>query len=337
MEVSMEMEMEVSIEKYGYLKLPIDPKINLEQEILRLKKEKNAIILGHYYITPDLQDISDFIGDSLGLSQKAKNTDADVIVFIGVHFMAETAKILNPNKKVIIPDLNAGCSLAESAPADKFAAFKAEHPDHKVLSYINCSADIKALSDVICTSSNAESIVDSFDANQKLIFAPDKNLGNYINSKTGRDMVLWDGACMVHEKYSLEKILALKDQQTDAEFIAHPECEKPVLIVADFVGSTTALLKYSQKSDSKKFIVATESGILHQMQKNSPDKIFIPAPSIDSTCGCNDCSFMKLNTMEKLYLCLEHEQPELTLSDELTAKAKIPILRMLDISKKLNL
>lgn len=333
----MEMEMEVSIEKYGYLNLPIDPKINLEQEILRLKKEKNAIILGHYYITPDLQDISDFIGDSLGLSQKAKNTDADVIVFIGVHFMAETAKILNPNKKVIIPDLNAGCSLAESAPADKFAAFKAEHPDHKVLSYINCSADIKALSDVICTSSNAESIVDSFDANQKLIFAPDKNLGNYINSKTGRDMVLWDGACMVHEKYSLEKILALKDQQTDAEFIAHPECEKPVLIVADFVGSTTALLKYSQKSDSKKFIVATESGILHQMQKNSPDKIFIPAPSIDSTCGCNDCSFMKLNTMEKLYLCLEHEQPELTLSDELTAKAKIPILRMLDISKKLNL
>lgn len=333
----MEMEMEASIERYGYLNLPIDPKINLEQEILRLKKEKNAIILGHYYITPDLQDISDFIGDSLGLSQKAKNTDADVIVFIGVHFMAETAKILNPNKKVIIPDLNAGCSLAESAPADKFAAFKAEHPDHKVLSYINCSADIKALSDVICTSSNAESIVDSFDANQKLIFAPDKNLGNYINSKTGRDMVLWDGACMVHEKYSLEKILALKDQQTDAEFIAHPECEKPVLIVADFVGSTTALLKYSQKSDSKKFIVATESGILHQMQKNSPDKIFIPAPSIDSTCGCNDCSFMKLNTMEKLYLCLEHEQPELTLSEELIAKAKIPILRMLEISKKLNL
>ncbi len=333
----MEIEMEASIEKYGYLNLPIDPKINLEQEILRLKKEKNAIILGHFYITPDLQDISDFIGDSLGLSQKVEKTEADVIVFLGVHFMAETAKILNPGKKVIIPDLNAGCSLAESAPADKFAAFKAERPDHKVLSYINCSADIKALSDVICTSSNAESIVASFDANQKLIFAPDKNLGNYINSKTGRNMVLWDGACMVHEKYSLEKILALKDQHSDAEFIAHPECEKPVLIVADFVGSTTALLKYSQKSDSKKFIVATESGILHQMQKNSPDKIFIPAPSIDSTCGCNDCSFMKLNTMEKLYLCLEHEQPELTLSEELINKAKIPILRMLEISKKLNL
>lgn len=333
----MEMEMEASVERYGYLNLPIDPKINLEQEILRLKKEKNAIILGHYYITADLQDISDFIGDSLGLSQKVEKTEADIIVFLGVHFMAETAKILNPDKKVIIPDLNAGCSLAESAPADKFAAFKAEHPDHKVLSYINCSADIKALSDVICTSSNAESIVGSFDADEKLIFAPDKNLGNYINSKTGRDMVLWDGACMVHEKYSLEKILALKEQQADAEFIAHPECEKPLLIVADFVGSTTALLKYSQKSDSKKFIVATESGILHQMQKDSPDKIFIPAPSIDSTCGCNDCSFMKLNTMEKLYLCLEHEQPELTLSEELIAKAKIPILRMLEISKKLNL
>lgn len=333
----MEKEMEASLERNGYLNLPIDPKLNLVQEILRLKKEKNAIILGHFYITPDLQDISDFIGDSLGLSQKVQNTDADVIVFLGVHFMAETAKILNPNKKVIIPDLNAGCSLAESAPADKFAEFKAKHPDHKVLSYINCSADIKALSDVICTSSNAESIVDSFSADEKLIFAPDKNLGNYINSKTGRDMVLWDGACMVHEKYSLEKILALKDEHADAEFIAHPECEKPVLMVADFVGSTTALLKYSQKSDSKKFIVATESGILHQMQKDSPEKIFIPAPSIDSTCGCNDCSYMKLNTMEKLYLCLEHEQPELTLSDELIEKAKTPILRMLEISKKLNL
>ncbi|MCK5280779.1 MAG: quinolinate synthase NadA [Cyclobacteriaceae bacterium] len=333
----MEMEIEASIEKHGYLNLPIDTGINLEEEINRLKKEKNAIILGHFYITSDLQDISDFIGDSLGLSQKVEKTDADIIVFLGVHFMAETAKILNPAKKVLIPDLNAGCSLAESAPADKFAAFKADHPDHKVISYINCSADIKALSDVICTSSNAESIVNSFDTDEKLIFAPDKNLGNYINSQTGRNMVLWDGACMVHEKYSLEKILELKDQQPDAEFIAHPECEKPVLIVADFVGSTTALLKYSQKSDSRKFIVATESGILHQMQKGSPDKIFIPAPSVDSTCGCNDCSFMKLNTMEKLYLCLEHEQPELVLSEELMLKAKTPILRMLEISKKLNL
>lgn len=333
----MEMEKEFLIEEHGYLNLPIHPEIDLEKEIARLKKEKNAIILGHYYITPDLQDISDFIGDSLGLSQKVEKTDADIIVFLGVHFMAETAKILNPGKKVIIPDLKAGCSLAESAPADKFAAFKAEYPNHKVISYINCSAEIKALSDVICTSSNAESIVNSFDKNQKLIFAPDKNLGNYINSTTGRNMVLWDGACMVHEKYSLEKIIELKVQQPDAKFIAHPECENPVLIVADFVGSTTALLKYSKNSDSQKFIVATESGILHQMQKDSPDKIFIPAPSIDSTCGCNDCSFMKLNTMEKLYLCLEHEQPELVLSEELITKAKSPILKMLEISRKLNL
>jgi len=333
----MEMEKEILIEEHGYLNLPIHPELVLEKEIARLKKEKNAIILGHYYITPDLQDISDFIGDSLGLSQKVEKTEADIIVFLGVHFMAETAKILNPGKKVIIPDLKAGCSLAESAPADKFAAFKEEYPDHKVISYINCSAEIKALSDVICTSSNADSIVNSFDKNQKLIFAPDKNLGNYINSTTGRDMVLWDGACMVHEKYSLEKILKLKDLHPDAKFIAHPECENPVLIVADFVGSTTALLKYSKNNDSQKFIVATESGILHQMQKDSPDKIFIPAPSIDSTCGCNDCSFMKLNTMEKLYLCLEYEQPELVLSKELIAKAKSPILRMLDISRKLNL
>ncbi len=333
----MDLDTKATIEKHGYLNLPVDTNLNLQNEIQRLKKEKNAIILGHFYITPDLQDISDYIGDSLGLSQKVENTDADIIVFLGVHFMAETAKILNPDKKVLIPDMNAGCSLAESAPADKFAEFKALYPDHKVISYINCTADIKALSDVICTSSNAESIVNSFAKEEKLIFAPDKNLGNYINSKTGRNMVLWDGACMVHEKYSLEKILDLKQEHPDAEFIAHPECEKPVLLVADFIGSTTALLKYSQKNSSKKYIVATESGILHQMEKASPDKTFIPAPSVDSTCGCNDCSFMKLNTMEKLYLCLEHEEPELTLSDELISKAKQPILRMLEISKKLKL
>jgi len=333
----MEIEFAASLETKGYLDLPIDPNTNLEEEIRRLKNEKNAIILGHFYITPDLQDISDFIGDSLGLSQKVEKTEADIIVFLGVHFMAETAKILNPDKKVLIPDLKAGCSLADSAPADKFEAFKKKFPDHKVISYINCTAEIKALSDVICTSSNAESIVESFDKNEKLIFAPDKNLGNYINSKTGRDMLLWDGACMVHEQYSLEKILALKNEHPDAEFIAHPECEKPVLIVADFVGSTTALLKYSQKSNSKKFIVATESGILHQMRKDSPGKTFLPAPSIDATCGCNDCSFMKLNSMEKLYLCLEYEQPELLLDEVLIEKAKIPIMRMLDISKKLNL
>lgn len=333
----MKLDSNNIIAKEGYLKLPVDPGLNLEAEIRKLKEEKNAIILGHFYITSDLQEISDFIGDSLGLSQKVEKTDADIIVFLGVHFMAETAKILNPNKKVLIPDLNAGCSLAESAPADKFEAFKANYPDHKVISYINCTAEIKALSDVICTSSNAESIVKSFAPDEKLIFAPDKNLGNYINSKTGRSMVLWDGACMVHEKYSLEKILEMKDEHPDAEFIAHPECEKPVLLVADFIGSTTALLKYSQKSEAKKFIVATESGILHQMQKESPQKVFIPAPSVDSTCGCNDCSFMKLNTMEKLYLCLEHEKPEVQLSEELMDKARKPILRMLEISKKLNL
>ena len=333
----MDIDLQASLEQKGYLDLPVNPELDLVEEIQRLKKKKNAIILGHFYITPDLQDISDFVGDSLGLSQKVEKTNADLIVFLGVHFMAETAKILNPDKKVLIPDLNAGCSLAESAPADKFEAFKAQHPFHKVISYINCSAEIKALSDVICTSSNAESIVSSFDKDEELIFAPDKNLGNYINSKTGRDMVLWDGACIVHEKYSLEKILDLKEQHQDAEFIAHPECEKPVLMVADFIGSTTALLKYSQKSNSKKFIVATESGILHQMQKSSPDKIFIPAPSVDSTCGCNDCTFMKLNTMEKLYLCLEHEQPELLLSQDIIEKAKIPITRMLDISRRLNL
>lgn len=333
----MEMEMELSVKKLGYLNKPIDPQINLIEEIKRLKKEKNAVILGHYYITADLQEISDFVGDSLALAQNAEKTEADIIVFLGVHFMAETAKILNPDKKVLIPDLNAGCSLAESAPADKFAEFKKSYPDHKVISYINCSADIKALTDVICTSSNAEAIVNSFHKDQKLIFAPDKNLGNYINSKAGRDMVLWDGACMVHEKYSLEKILDLKAQQPDAKFIAHPECESPLLIAADFVGSTSALLKYSMENKANKFIVATESGILHQMQKDSPGKIFIPAPSVDSTCGCNDCTFMKLNTMEKLYLCMEYEQPELLLSDSLIAKAKVPIMRMLEISKNLNL
>ena len=333
----MDFDSKISIEKYGYLNLPVRQGLDLRHEINKLKQEKNAIILGHFYITADLQDISDYIGDSLGLSQQVEKTDADIIVFLGVHFMAETAKILNPDKKVLIPDMKAGCSLAESAPADKFAAFKSQYPDHQVISYINCSAEIKALSDVICTSSNAEAIVNSFDKNQKLIFAPDKNLGNYINSVTGREMVLWDGACMVHEKYSLEKILDLKFQHPDAEFIAHPECEKPVLLVADYIGSTTALLKYSQKSSSRKFIVATESGILHQMQKESPGKIFIPAPSVDSTCGCNDCSFMKLNTMEKLYLCLQHEEPELLLSNELIEKARRPIMKMLEISKKFNL
>jgi len=320
------------LEDKGFIDEPVSPQVNLIEEIQRLKREKNAVILGHFYITPELQDISDFLGDSLALARKAQETDADVIVFLGVHFMAETAKILNPDKKVIILDLKAGCSLAESAPKEAFAKFKAEHPDHKVISYINCTADIKTLSDVIVTSSNAKKIVDSFPEDAKLIFAPDKNLGNYLNSQTGRDMVLWDGACMVHEKYSLERILELMDENPDAEFIAHPECEKPVLMVAKYVGSTTALLNYVQQHEAKKFIVATESGILHQMQKACPDKVFIPAPSIDSTCGCNDCTYMKLNTVQKLYLALKHERPEINLDAETIEKAKAPILRMLELS-----
>jgi len=267
------------------------------------------------------------------LAHEAAKTEADIIVFVGVHFMAETAKIINPSKKVILPDLKAGCSLADSAPAEAFAEFKAKYPDHKVISYINCTADLKTMTDVVCTSANALKIVNSFPPEQKLIFAPDKNLGNYINSLTGRDMVLWDGACMVHEKYSVEKIIELMDQHPDAEFIAHPECEKPVLLVAKFIGSTTALLNYVEKSASRKFIVATESGILHQMNKSCPDKIFIPAPSIDSTCGCNDCSYMKLNSLQKLYVCLKHEQPEIILSAEVIEKAQIPIRQMLKISK----
>jgi len=331
------MEPKMVLDELGYLDLPIDKSLNLVEEIEKLKKEKNAIILGHFYITSDLQDISDYLGDSLGLSQQAVTTDAEMIVFLGVHFMAETAKILNPDKKVVIPDLNAGCSLADSAPRDKFAAFKAANPGHKVISYINCSAEIKALSDVICTSSNAKAIVDSFPKDEKLIFAPDKNLGNYINSITGRNMLLWNGACQVHEKYSLEKILDLKKEFPDADFIAHPECEEPLLLAADFVGSTTGLLKYTQKSNAKRFIVATESGILHQMQKATSDKIYIPAPSIDSTCGCNDCEFMKMNTMEKLYLCMRYEQPELIMDPDLMERAKAPILKMLEISKNLNI
>ena len=321
------------IKECGFVNETLDRDIDLRCEISKLRKEKNAVILGHYYITPDLQDISNFTGDSLALAQEAQRTNADTIVFIGVHFMAETAKILNPGKKVLIPDLNAGCSLADSTPAESFKQFKEAHPDHKVISYINCSAEIKALSDVIVTSSNALKIVESFSKDEKLIFAPDKNLGNYLNSLTGRNMVLWDGACMVHEKYSLEKIISMMEQNPEAELIAHPECERPVLMIADYIGSTTALLKYVEKSSSKQFIVATESGIFHQMKKNCPGKIFLPAPSIDSTCGCNDCSFMKLNSMSKVYLALKHEQPEIILDPILIEKSKAPILRMLELSK----
>lgn len=326
-------EIGLMIEERGFIDEAVNPNIKLVDEINRLKKEKNAVILSHYYVESDLQDIADFVGDSLGLAQEAAKTTADMIVFVGVHFMAETAKIINPSKKVILPDLKAGCSLADSAPTEAFAEFKAKYPDHKVISYINCTADLKTMTDVVCTSANALQIVNSFPKDQKLIFAPDKNLGNYINSLTGREMVLWDGACMVHEKYSVEKIIDLMDQHPDAEFIAHPECEKPVLLLARYIGSTTALLKYVEKSASRKFIVATESGILHQMKKACPDKIFIPAPSVDSTCGCNDCSYMKLNSLQKLYVCLKHELPEVTLSEEVIRKAQLPILRMLEISK----
>jgi quinolinate synthase len=322
------------IKEYGFINEPVINGQDLGNEISRLKQEKDAVILGHYYISPELQDISDFIGDSLALAQEAQKTKARIILFAGVHFMAETAKILNPDRKVIVPDLKAGCSLAESAPAEAFESFKKAHPGHKVISYINCSAEIKALSDVIVTSSNAVKIAESFPRDQKLIFAPDKNLGNYINSITGRNMVLWDGACMVHERFSLEKIIDLMTQYPEAEFIAHPECERPVLLVANYIGSTTALLNYVERSKAEKFIVATESGIFHQMKKNCPGKEFIPAPSIDSTCGCNDCSFMKLNTLEKMYLALKFEQPEIVMDPLLIKKAEIPILRMLELSKQ---
>ena len=321
-----------SIVLKGYVDEPVDPGIRLVSEINRMRREKNAVILSHYYVEPELQDIADYVGDSLGLSQQAAATQAGIIVFIGVHFMAETAKILSPEKKVLLPDLKAGCSLAESAPAGKFAGFKALYLGHKVISYINCSAELKTMTDVICTSANAVKIVESFPREQPLIFAPDKNLGNYINSITGRNMVLWDGACMVHERFSAESIVRLMEEHPDAEFIAHPECEKPVLLLAHHIGSTTSLLNYVQKSSSTRFIVATESGIFHQMKKACPGKTFIPVPTIDSTCGCNDCSFMKLNTLQKVYLCLKYEKPEIILSADVIEKARIPIVRMLELS-----
>ena len=319
------------IEKKGFLDIEIDPSIDLFAEIEKLKKEKNAIILAHYYQEPDIQDVADYIGDSLGLAQKAEKTDAAIIVFAGVHFMAETAKILNPSKKVLLPDLNAGCSLSDSAPPPLFKLFKEKHPDHKVITYINCSAGIKALSDIICTSSNAQKIVESLPEHQPIIFAPDKNLGAYINKQTGRKMVLWNGACMVHEIFSLEKITKLKIRHPQAKVIAHPECEEAVLNVADYIGSTTGLLKFTKTDAATSFIVATETGILHQMQKTSPDKTFIPAPP-NNSCACNDCPHMKLNTLEKLYLCLKYEKPEILMDEELRLAAKKPIDEMLRIS-----
>lgn len=310
--------------------------LDLFSEIAETKKSKNAIILAHYYQEPDIQDVADFIGDSLGLSQQAASTTADIIVFAGVHFMAETAKILSPQKKVLLPDLKAGCSLADACPADKFSEFKRKYPDHIVITYVNCSAEIKALSDIICTSSNAQKIVESLPRNQKIIFAPDKNLGRYIQKQTGRDMVLWDGSCMVHEIFSIKKITQLKEQHPKAKFIAHPECEEAVLQMADYIGSTTGLLNYTKKDTSTEFIVATETGIIYQMQKASPAKTFIPAPP-NNACGCNDCPHMKLNTIEKLYYCLKNETPEIIMDRNLIERAERPIRKMLEISEKLGL
>jgi quinolinate synthase len=310
--------------------------MNFRQEVLKLKKEKNALILAHYYQVPEIQDIADYVGDSLGLAQKASETNSDLIVFAGVHFMAETAKMLNPKSKVVLPDLEAGCSLADSCPLDKFLAFKEKYPDHIVISYINTTAAIKTVTDVVCTSGNALQIVESFPKDQKIIFAPDKNLGGYINRMTGRNMILWDGTCEVHDILNTESILKMKAENQDALLIAHPECNPPVLELADYIGSTTGMLKFTEKSDSEKFIVATETGILHQMKLNSPNKEFLVVPS-DETCSCNDCPYMKLNTMEKLYFALRDEKPEIVLDSETIEKAKKPIEKMLEISKRLNL
>ncbi len=326
----------INLNGQGFLDISIDPGLDIFGEIEKLKKEKNAIILAHYYQEPDIQDVADFIGDSLGLAQEAQKTTADIIVFAGVHFMAETAKILNPTKKVLLPDLNAGCSLSDSAPPVSFKKFKDKYPDYLVISYINCSAGIKALSDIICTSSNAQKIVESLPKDQPIIFAPDKNLGTYINKQTGRNMVLWNGACMVHEIFSYKKLLQLKRKHPFAKIIAHPECETQILSLADYIGSTTGLLKFSRTNDAKEFIVVTETGILHQMQKANPGKTFIPAPP-ENNCACNDCPHMKLNTLEKLYLCIKHELPEIIMDETIRMAARKPIDRMLSISAQLGL
>jgi quinolinate synthase len=327
----------LNIDRAGFIDIPIDKSLNLVQEIDRMRKEKNAVILAHFYQEGEVQDIADFVGDSLGLSQQAAATDADIILFAGVHFMAETAKILAPGKKILIPDINAGCSLADSCPPAEFAKFKEDYPGHTVISYVNTTAEIKALTDIICTSTNALEIVRSLPADEKIIFAPDRNLGNYIQSVTGREMVIWDGACHVHEEFSLERILKLKNENPDAQIIAHPECEKPILIVADHIGSTTSLLNYTKKDKGNTYIVATESGILHQMRKSSPHKNFIPAPPKDSTCACNDCKYMKLISLKKIYNTLKYELPEITLEQDLMDRARGSIVRMLEISDRLKL
>lgn len=321
------------IQTLGYLNFPINPEIDLVAEIKALKKQKNAVILAHYYQVKELQEIADYIGDSLGLSQEAAKTKADIIVFAGVHFMGETAKIINPQKKVIIPDLKAGCSLADSCPPDEFERFINSYPDHIVITYINCSAEIKALSDIVCTSSNAVKIINSVPKDQKIVFAPDYNLGKYLQKETGRDMVLWKGACVVHEAFSIDKILELHKKYPDAAFIAHPESESHILEIADFIGSTTALINYVKKNSGEEFIIATEAGILHQMRIEAPGKKLIAAPSVENnTCACSECGYMKLNTMEKLYLCMVHEQPEVKVKNDLQKSALRPIQRMLDIS-----
>jgi quinolinate synthase len=320
----------------GFLDIDVDPTIDLVAEIKRIKKEKNAIILAHYYQESEIQDVADYIGDSLGLSQKAAETDADIIVFAGVHFMAETAKMLNPQKKVLLPDLKAGCSLADSCPPHLFKKFKEKYPDHLVVSYINCTAELKTLTDICCTSSNAEAVINSIPKDKGIIFAPDRNLGAYLQKKTGRDLILWNGTCMVHEIFSHEKITKLQLRHPNAKFIAHPECEAHLLEKADFIGSTSQLLRYTKENSATEFIVATESGILHQMELASPNKTFIPAPP-NNTCACNDCPHMKRNTMEKLYLAMEYESPEIKLDDWVIEKGRKCIDVMLEISKKAGL
>ena len=324
-------ETQERLHKKGYLDFSVSKNIDLVGEINRLKKEKKAVILAHYYQEPEIQELADYLGDSLFLAQAVEKIAADIIVFAGVHFMAETAKIINPNKKVLLPDLKAGCSLADSCPPHEFEKFISKYPGAHVVTYINCSAEIKALSTIVCTSSNALRIIDSIPEDETIIFAPDRNLGRYLIKETGRNMILWDGSCIVHEAFSFDRIVALAKEYPNAKFIAHPESESQVLDIAHYVGSTSGLLKYVQKNEATSFIVATEAGILYEMQNRCPDKTFIPAPVEDETCACSECAFMKLNTLEKLYLCLKHEQPEIILSQELIDKAKLPITRMLTL------
>ncbi|MDA3882822.1 MAG: quinolinate synthase NadA [Bacteroidales bacterium] len=325
------------VENTGFVSKKIPINIDLKKEIQKLKDEKNAVILAHFYQEDDIQEIADFVGDSLKLAQIAQNNSADIIVLAGVHFMAETAKILSPEKKVLLPDLNAGCSLADSCPYDDFKAFLEQYPNHTVISYVNTTAAIKTLTDIVCTSSNAQQIVESLPPNEKIVFAPDRNLGAYISKQTNREMVIWDGACMVHEEFSLEKLLLLKQQYPEAKVLAHPECIEPILLVSDFIGSTANMLQFSKEDHAQTYIVVTESGILFKMREANPHKLFIPAPPNDSTCACNDCEFMRLITLEKVYNTLKYELPEIIIDEDIMKKAYKPIERMLTISKELGL